>query len=127
MQWQEQLPHEVTALSYANMEVIRNNYDPDDTICYCPSWSASNKDGRPTKGKSKLSALKVAQGKKKKQKYLTRFCQICRGFSHRTTDCWLQEKNKDHHPKAWKGLLAQDIFDAAEQDIFEAAEEAERQ
>jgi hypothetical protein len=73
-----------------------------------------------------LSALEVAQGKKKEQKYLTRFCQICRGFGHRTTDCWLQEKSKDHRPKAWKGLpLAQDIFEAAEQDIFDAAEEEE--
>jgi hypothetical protein len=121
LQWQEQLPREVTAQSYANMEVIRDNYEPDDTIRYCPSWSAPNKDGHPTKGKRKLSALKVAQGKKKKQKYLMRFCQICRGFSHRTTDCWQQEKNKDHRPKAWKGLLAQNIFEAAEEAEVEEA------
>ena len=39
---------------------------------------------------------------------------------------WFQEKNKEHRPKAWKGLpLAWDIFKAAEQDIFDAAEEAE--
>ena len=78
MQWQEQLPQDVTPECYANMEVIRADYEPDDTIRYCPSWSAPNKAGRPAKGKLKLSALKIAQGKKKQQKYLTRFCQICR-------------------------------------------------
>jgi len=52
-QWQEQLPQDVTPECYANMEVIRDNYEPDDTIRYCPSpsWSAPNKAGRPAKGK----------------------------------------------------------------------------
>jgi hypothetical protein len=50
------------------MEVIRDNYKPDDTIRYCSSWSAPNKAGRPAKGKRKLSALEIAQGKKKQQK-----------------------------------------------------------
>ena len=60
MQWQEQLPCEVTALSYANKEVIRDDYEPDYTIHYCPSWSAPNKARHPTKGNRKLSALEVA-------------------------------------------------------------------
>ena len=38
---------------------------------------------------------------KKKPKPLTRFCQISRGFSHQTIDCWYQEKNRQHRPKAW--------------------------
>ena len=84
-----------------NMEVIRDTYEADDSIRYCPSWSAPNKAGHPSKGKRKLSALEKAQGKKKKMKPLTRFCQICRGFSHQTIDCWHQEKNRQHRPKAW--------------------------
>ena len=121
-QWQEHFPREVTAECYANMEVIRADYEADDTIHYCPAWrSAPNKSGRPAKGKRKLPALEIAQGMKRKPKYLTRFCQICRGFSHQTIDCWLQEKNKEHRPKAWKGQLAQEIIKAAEEAAVEEA------
>jgi hypothetical protein len=83
------------------MEVIRADYKANDFMRYCPSWSAPKKPGRPSKGKRKLSALEIAQGKKKKPKPLTRFCQICRGFSHQTIDCWHQEKNRHHRPKTW--------------------------
>jgi hypothetical protein len=60
---------------------------------------------------------------KRKPKYLTRFCQICRGFSHRTIDCWLQERNKQHRPQAWKGQLAQEMIEeeAAEEAVVEEA------
>jgi len=120
-QWQEQFPREVTAECYANMEVIRADNEAVDTIHYCPAWSVPNKSGRPAKSKCKLSALEIAQGIKRKPKYLTRFCQICRGFRHRTINCWLQEKNKEHRPKAWKGQLAQEIIKAAEEAAVEEA------
>ena len=100
-QWQEQFPQEVRAQFYTNMEVIRTNYEADDSMHYCPSWSAPNKAGHPSKGKRKLSALEKSQGKKKKPKPLTRFCQICRGFSHQTIDCWHQERNRQHRTKEW--------------------------
>jgi hypothetical protein len=100
-QWQEQFPQEVTSQCYANIEVIRADFKADDFMRYCPSWSAPNKAGHPSKGKCKLSALEISQGKKKKPKPLARFCQICRGFSHQTIDCWHQEKNRQHRPKAW--------------------------
>jgi hypothetical protein len=60
---------------------------------------------------------------KRKPKYLTRFCQICRGFSHRTINCWLQERNKQHRPQAWKGQLAQEMIEeeAAEEAVVEEA------
>ncbi len=61
---------------------------------------------------------------KRKPKYLTRFCQICREFSHRTIDCcWLQERNKQHRPQAWKGQLAQEMIEeeAAEEAVVEEA------
>ena len=87
------------------MEVIWADYEPDDTIRYCPSWSMPNKAGRPAKGKLKLSALNIAQGMKKQQKYSTRFCQICTEFIHQTIVCWLQEKNKDHCSKVGSVLI----------------------
>ncbi len=65
-QWQKQFPREVSAQCFANMEVIRDDHETDDTIRYCPAWSATNKPGRPTKGKRKLSALEIAQGMKRK-------------------------------------------------------------
>jgi hypothetical protein len=83
------------------MEVIRDTYKADDSMRYCPSWSAPNKAGRPSKGKRKLSALEQAQGKKKKPKPLTIFCQICRGFSHQTINCWHQERNRMHRTNEW--------------------------
>ncbi len=84
-------------------------------------WSAANKPRRLAKGKRKLSALKTAQGMKRMPKHLTRFCQICRGFSHRAIDCWFQEKNKEHRPKAWKGQLAQEMNKELEEAEVEEA------
>ena len=80
-QWKEQFPQEVTSQCYTNMEVIRADYEADDFMRYCPSRSAPNKAGCPSKGKRKLSALEISQGKKKKPKPLTRFCQICSSSS----------------------------------------------
>jgi len=65
-QWQEQFPQDVRAQFYTNMEVIRAKYEADDSMGYCPSWSAPNKAGHPSKGKRKLSALEKSQGKKKR-------------------------------------------------------------
>ncbi len=120
-QWQEQFPSDVTPECFANMEVIRADYKPDDTIRYCPAWSAANKPGRPAKGKRKLLALKTSQGMKRTPKHLTRFCQICRGFSHRTIDCWFQGENKEHRPQAWKGQLAQEMNEELEEAEVEEA------
>ena len=114
-----QFPSDVTPVCFANMEVIRADIEADDTIRYCPAWSAANKSGRLAKSKRKQSAIEIAQGMKRKPKYLTRFCKNFRGFSHRTIDCWLQEKNKEHRPQAWKGQLAQEIIEAAEEAVVE--------
>ena len=86
------------------------------------SPAMSNKDLRHAlSAYGKEPALETAQGMKRKPKYLTRFCQICRGFSHRTIDCWLQEKNKQHRPQAWKGQLAQEMNEALEEAEVEVA------
>jgi len=100
------------------MEVIRSDYEANDFMRYCPSMSAPNKAGHPSKGNRKLSALEISQGKKKKPKPLTRFCQICRGFSHQSIDCWHQEKNRKHRPKAWTTEQAV-IEEGSEEDVDE--------
>ena len=115
----------MTAQCFANTEIIRADHEADDTIRYCPAWSAANKPGRLAMGKRKLSALKTAQGMKRKPKYLTKFCHICREFSHRTIDCWLQVKNKEHRPQAWKDQLVQEMIKAAEETVEEAMRRCE--
>ena len=70
---------------------------------YCPSWSALNKAGCPPKNKQMRSMLEVAKGKRTKMtRPLMRCCQLCLKFSHRTINCWVQEKNKEYRPKNWK-------------------------
>ncbi len=87
---------------FANMEVVRVEFQPDERNRYCPVWSAPNKAGHLPKGKHRISILEQATGKRSKPRPLTRFCQLCLQYSHRTVDCWVQEKNKGHHPLNWK-------------------------
>jgi hypothetical protein len=69
-----------------------------------PSWSAPNKAGCPPKDKCRRSVLEVAKGKRTKtMRPLTRFCQLCLKFSQRTIHCWVQEKNKEYHPRNGSG------------------------
>jgi hypothetical protein len=68
-QWQEQFPQEVTSQCYANIEVVRADYKAEDFMRYCPSWSTPNKAGCPSKGKCKLSALEISQGKKRSRSH----------------------------------------------------------
>jgi hypothetical protein len=84
------------------MEVVRAEFQPDERNCYCPAWSAPNKAGCPPKGKGRKSVLEQATGKRAKPRPLTRFRQLCLKYSHRTVDCWVQEKNKEHRPLNWK-------------------------
>ena len=47
--------------------------------------------------------MEVAKGKRTKTtRPLTRFFQLCLKFSQRTIHCWVQEKNKEYHPRNWK-------------------------
>jgi hypothetical protein len=101
-QWQLQYGKDVSAECFANMEVVLVEFQPDGRNRYCPAWSAPNKAGRPPKGKNRKSVLGQATGKRSKARPLTRFCQLCLQYSHHTVDCWMQEKNKEHHPWNWK-------------------------
>jgi hypothetical protein len=96
------LGKDVLAECFANMEVIRAEFQLDENNHYCPVWSAPNKARRPAKNKRKKLLLEQAKGKRTKARLLTRFCQLCWKYNHRTIDCWVQEKNKEHRPATWK-------------------------
>jgi hypothetical protein len=72
-QWQLQYGKDVPAECFANMEVVRAEFQPDERNRYCPAWSAPNKAGRPPKGKGRKSVLEQATGKRSKARPLTRF------------------------------------------------------
>jgi hypothetical protein len=101
-QRQLQYGKDVSAECFANMEVVRAEFQPDERNSYCPALSAPNKAGRPPKGKRRKFVLEQAMGKRSKPRPLTRFCQLCLQYSHRTVDCWVLEKNKEHRPLNWK-------------------------
>ncbi len=65
-QWQVQFGKEVSTECFANMEVIRVEFPPDDKNHYCLSWSAPNKAGHPPKNKRRKSVLEVTKGKRTK-------------------------------------------------------------
>jgi hypothetical protein len=98
-QGQLQYGKDVLAECFANMEVVRAEFQPDERNRYCPAWSAPNKAGCLPKGKHRKSILEQAMGKRSKARPLTRICQLCLQYSHRTVDCWVQEENKKHHPR----------------------------
>jgi hypothetical protein len=101
-QWQLQYGKYVLAECFANLEVVRAEFQLDERNRYCPAWSAPNKAGCPPKGKRRKSILEQATGERSKARPLTTFCQLCLKYSCRTVDCWVQEKNKEHHPLNWK-------------------------
>jgi hypothetical protein len=101
-QWQLQYGKDISAECFANMEVVRAEFQLDERNRYCPAWSAPNKAGCPPKGKRRKSVLEQAKGKRTKARPLTRFCQLCWKYNHRTIDCSVQEKNKKHRPATWK-------------------------
>jgi hypothetical protein len=86
-QWQLQYGKYVLAECFTNMEVVRAEFQTDKRNRYCTAWSAPNKAGRLPKGKFRKSVLEQAKGKRSKVRPLTRFCQLCLQYSHRTVDC----------------------------------------
>jgi hypothetical protein len=81
------------------MEVIRADHEANDTISYCPAWSAANKSEHLAKGKCKLPALKIVQGMKRKPKYLTRFCQFVGDSVTKQLTVGFRRKTKSTAPR----------------------------
>jgi hypothetical protein len=92
-QWQLQYGKYVLTECFANMEVVRAEFQPDERNRYCPAWSAPNKAGCPPKGKRRKSVLEQAKGKRSQARPLTRFCQLCLQYSHCTVGCRRRTRN----------------------------------
>jgi hypothetical protein len=72
------------------MTTMKEKYSANNSIRYCPDWTAPNKAERPKKGARRKSALEVAHGKGKK-KHKTLFCTICSKYNHTTANCYDEE------------------------------------
>ena len=49
-QWRLQLPKELIVMSTVSMSGLKENFEPDMKLKYCPDWTAARKAGCPKKG-----------------------------------------------------------------------------
>jgi hypothetical protein len=78
------------------MNAIKATSNPDNDLCYCPTWTAGNKKGRPKKNARQKSVVDlIAESSNKKHKRRKRmFCNICQKFNHTTEDCFKNPLNQ---------------------------------
>jgi len=69
-------------------------------------------------GQTQAVCSRNITGEEEKAETIDEICQICRGFSHQTIDCWHQKKNRKHRPKAWTTEQAA-IEEGSEEDVDE--------
>ncbi len=69
---------------------MKGKYDPNNDVCYCPSWLGANKSGRPSKndGKRKPGVMDAIEKAVKKKRKKRMFCALCQKFNHVTKDCY---------------------------------------
>jgi hypothetical protein len=91
-QWRLQLPQELRVLSNISILTIKETFDPDLKIHYCPDWTAVNKAGRPKKGKRIPSAIEIG-GKKRNKK--RPYCVWCNKYNHTSDKCFNHPRKKD--------------------------------
>ncbi len=63
----------------------------DDTVRYCPDWSAANKSGRRKNSDKQLTVserIELASASKKRKRRAKLYCKICHKFNHNTADCF---------------------------------------
>jgi hypothetical protein len=56
--WRSQFPED--EVSHCNMDYLKEKYDPDESICYCPDIIGQRKKGRPKKDKREKGQLECA-------------------------------------------------------------------
>ncbi len=64
--WRLQYPMDSTVLCDFDMNTLKDKYDANTTMRYCPPYVAANKSGRPKTEKRLKSSLESAQKKRKK-------------------------------------------------------------
>ena len=98
--WRAQYPTDLRCHADISIATVKAAHQPDELLVYCPTWSASNKKGRPKKNvreKSVSDHIKDAASKKKRKRRVRMFCSICHKYNHNTNDCY---KNAKQHSKA---------------------------
>ena len=87
--WRAQYAVDIECRGDISLAAIKAKYTPDKTLCYCPSWTAGKKKGRPkTNVREKSLMDHIAESAKKKRKRKDRmWCKICHQFNHNTDQC----------------------------------------
>ena len=91
-QWRLQLPKELYVLANVSMSSLREKWDGDMKIKYCPDWTASRKAGRPKKGTRIPSAIEIGVKKRNKKRP---YCVWCNKYNHTSDKCFNHPQKKD--------------------------------
>jgi len=95
-QWRNQYPKDAAMRCDVDMTSIKRKFSPDNTLRYCPAWSAPGKKGRPKKDARRKGIMDHIQdsGKKKRKRTNRMYCSICQKYNHNTADCIKNPLNK---------------------------------
>jgi hypothetical protein len=94
-QWQAQYPVELDCQAELSMTTVKQSHHPDESLCYCPSWVAGKKKGRPKSDVREKGVTDHVQelGKKTHKRRVRMFCKLCQKFNHDTKDCFKNPVN----------------------------------
>jgi hypothetical protein len=78
------------------MTTVKGKHHPVELLCYCPSWAAGKKKGRPKNHvhEKSISDHIKELAKKKRKRRVRMFCKFCHKFNHNTEDCFKNPMNK---------------------------------
>ena len=96
--WQAQYAVDIECRGDISILGIKDKYTPDKTLCYCPSWTAAKKKGRPKSNVREKSLMDhIAESAKKMRKRKARmWCEICHRFNHNTDQCKKNTEDEDN-------------------------------
>jgi hypothetical protein len=89
--WHKQFPEDCDCRSDISIMSVKNKYQGNDLIHYCPQWAVPKKAGHPKKDAKRSKGVMdiVAQNKRRK----IMWCEICHKFNHNTRDCFKNPAN----------------------------------
>ena len=87
--WQAQYALDVNCPTIESIQEVKATSTKDERLCYCPSWTATTKKGRPKENERRKSVVDlIAESGKKRKRTKRFFCKICHKFDHNTNDCF---------------------------------------
>jgi hypothetical protein len=93
-QWRQQYPPHIKCNADISMETIKGKYRTEDSLFYCPTWTAGMKKGRPKANAHEKGISDYIKDSGKKRKRTVRyFCKICHKYNHNTKDCYKNPVN----------------------------------